>query len=66
MIVIKDETCTTIQCKNLVGDNGETCDLCFKVLNNRFALIQQCPYCLAKIDLMEQARKMAISEGVSL
>lgn len=51
MIVRRDDQWTTVQCKNLVGDNGEICDLCFKVLNDRFALTQQCPYCLGKIDL---------------
>lgn len=51
MIKRTDDVWTTIQCKNLVGDDGKKCDLCFKVLNDRFALTQQCPYCLGKIDL---------------
>jgi len=51
VIIRSDETWTTIQCKNLVGDNGEICDLCFKVLNDRFAFTQRCPYCLGEIDL---------------
>ena len=51
MIIRKDEQWTTIQCKNLVADDGRKCNLCFKVLNGRFALTQQCPYCLGSIDL---------------
>lgn len=53
---------TTIQCKNLVSDDGKICNLCFKVLNDRFALTQRCPYCLQEIDhhdwaKAEEARK---------
>jgi hypothetical protein len=51
MIIRSDDVWTTVQCKNAVGPNEESCDLCFKVLNGRFALVQQCPYCLGKIDL---------------
>lgn len=54
---------TTIQCKNVVGEDGQVCNLCFKVLNDRFALIQRCPYCLQQIDLTDQIREMAAKEG---
>jgi len=51
MIKKIDDQWTTVQCKNLDERNGRVCNLCFKVLNDRFALTQQCPYCLGKIDL---------------
>ncbi len=66
MIVRIDYQWTTIQCKNLVSDDGKICDLCFKVLNNRFALIQQCPYCLGEIDLVDWAREEAKKLGQEL
>ena len=62
MIIRIDDVWTTIQCKNLKLDDGTLCDLCFKVLNNRFALVQQCPYCLQKIDLHEQIKGQAAAE----
>jgi len=61
MIKREDETWTTIQCNNLKGDNGEKCDLCFKVLNDRFALVVWCPYCLQPIDMHEQVKAQARS-----
>lgn len=45
---------TTIQCLN--------CKNCYKVLTGKFALTQQCPYCLMKIDLYDTARA-AVDEG---
>lgn len=57
MIIRSDYQWTTIQCKNLVGDNGKECDLCFKVLTGKFALIQRCPYCLGEIDLRKSLYK---------
>jgi hypothetical protein len=57
MIIRSDDVWTTIQCKNPVTDDGKLCNLCFKVLNGRFALVQQCPYCLGKIDLHECIHK---------
>ena len=61
MIKRIDHQWTTIQCKNLVSDDGKLCNLCFKVLSDRFALIQQCPYCLGKIDLRSCIEKEAAS-----
>lgn len=51
MILRKDDTWTTIQCKQ------PKCGLCFKVLNDRFAMGQTCPYCLQPISLHEQIKK---------
>ena len=59
MIIRTDDVWTTVQCKNLKEDNGKLCDLCFKVLNNRFALTQQCPYCLQEINLRDCVEKQA-------
>ena len=53
MIKRIDGQWTTIQCKNPRGENEEPCDLCFKVLNDRFALRVTCPYCLQQIDLYD-------------
>ena len=61
MIKRIDHQWTTIQCKNLVSDDGKLCNLCFKVLTGRFALTQQCPYCLGKIDLRSCIEKEAIA-----
>jgi len=63
MIKRIDSQWTTIQCKNLISDDGKLCDLCFKVLNGRFALTQQCPYCLGKIDLRDWMKKETIALG---
>lgn len=46
MIKRKDDTWTTIQCRN--------CMNCYKVLNDRFQIKQQCPYCHRKIDLNDK------------
>jgi hypothetical protein len=56
MIKRVGETWTTIQCRNLVGDDGEICDKCFKVLKGRFALTLDCPYCLQRINLRDDPK----------
>ena len=43
MIKRKDDQWTTIQCRN--------CMDCYKVLNGKFQIKQQCPYCSRVIDL---------------
>ena len=50
MIKRKDDVWTTIQCQK------PDCKLCFKVLNDRFAMGQTCPYCLQPISLHDQIR----------
>ena len=46
---------TTIQCP--------CCENCYKVLTGKFSLVQQCPYCFAKIDLLEEAKAIEAKGG---
>jgi len=57
MIKRKDATWTTIQCDNVKDEDGEKCDLCFKVLNDRHALVLCCPYCIQPVDIRGQVEK---------
>ena len=64
MIIRIDHQWTTIQCKNLgLKGPGSVCNLCFKVLNDKFALIQRCPYCLRTINLTDWAKERETEKG---